>query len=390
MARMQHYDTASARADRYFDIDRLIRLGIGYLENAYLEEDGLFPFATVRTKGSLQNVGLSVRYTAIAVMGLYRARECGLGVALDLDRILAQLVDRLPGIINIGDLGLIAWAIAVGNREHGEEILTAIEQYGEFYVRKGTRSYASLELEWLLIGLCYLYPKWHQKERIERLIMRCHEKLIRNYHPQTGLFRFCSSDDNLTIMQRLKKNLSYFAEQIYGVYALVSYYELTRDTLSLTQAKRIAELLCAFQGPEGQWCWTYDVETGEVVESYPVYSVHQDGMAPMALMKLSRIGGCDYRSAVIRGVDWLFGKNEFRMSMINWQQQVVWRSIRKRGWLKCASNVKKMLLLLKFPLPIQSGPVQTASGLEIDYECRPYHMGWMLYALLGYHQELGS
>ena len=40
--------------------------------------------------------------------------------------------------------------------------------------------------------------------------------------------------------------------------------------------------------PHGQWWWHYDVRDGSVVERYPVYSVHQHAMAPMALLRPAR------------------------------------------------------------------------------------------------------
>ena len=368
------------------DIDRLIDLGVRYLHTAYREED-LYPFKIVHKEGALQKVGISVRYSAMSAIGLYRATAHGIPLNLDPNRIVAQLVDRLPQITNIGDLGLICWAVAIGKSDYGEQILTAIEQYGEIYVRKGTRNYASMELQWLLIGLCYLYPQCGHKARIELLITRCREKLMRNYHPESGLFGFCSSDEDLTFRQRLKKNLSYFAEQIYGIYSLACYYELSGDSRSLSQARRIAEILCAFQGSEGQWCWTYDIETGTLVEAYPIYSVHQHGMAPMALLKLSWLKGGEYISQVSRGIEWIFGQNELGVSMVDWKQAVVWRSIRKGGWLKGVSNINKMLFILGLGQPMPLRQVR-ASGLEIDYECRPYEIGWMIYAMLEYRQRL--
>jgi len=369
------------------DIDRLIDLGVRYLHAAYREEDGLYPFKIVHKEGTLQKVGISVRYSAISAIGLYRATAHGIPLNFDANRIVALLVDRLPQITNIGDLGLICWAVAIGNSDDGEQILTAIEHYGEFNVRKGTRNYASMELQWLLIGLCYLYPQCSSKARIELLITRCHEKLMRNYHPESGLFSFCSSDDKLTFRQGLKKNLSYFAEQIYGIYSLACHYELSGDGRSLSQARRIAETLCAFQGSEGQWCWTYDIETGALVEAYPVYSVHQHGMAPMALLKLSAVKGGEYISQVSRGIGWIFGKNELGACMVDWEKAVVWRSIRKGGWLKRVSNINKMLCILGLgrPMPPRQAP---ASGLEIDYECRPYEIGWMIYAMFEYRRRL--
>ena len=139
---MRQSDILQSKEKRNTDADRLIDLGIQYLRGAYREEGGLYPFTIVHKGGTLQKVGISVRYSAISAIGLYRATAHGIHLNFDAGRIVAQLVDRLPQITNIGDLGLICWAVAMGNRDYGDQILTAIEQYGEFYVRKGTRNYA--------------------------------------------------------------------------------------------------------------------------------------------------------------------------------------------------------------------------------------------------------
>ena len=48
-----------------------------------------------------------------------------------------------------------------------------------------------------------------------------------------------------------------------------------------------ADALCRLQGPAGQWWWIYDVERGTPAIRYPVYSIHQDAMGPMALLAVS-------------------------------------------------------------------------------------------------------
>ena len=71
-----------------------------------------------------------------------------------------------------------------------------------------------------------------------------------------------------------------------------------------------ADRLVARQGAHGQWWWHYDWRYGTVVERYPVYSVHQHAMAPMALMELREAGGPDHRAAVAAGLGWLVERPE--------------------------------------------------------------------------------
>ena len=70
----------------------------------------------------------------------------------------------------------------------------------------------------------------------------------------------------------------------------------------------------------------YNVRTGQVVDAYPVYSVHQDGMAPMALLKLVRMGDRNYVSAINKGLDWLNKRNALELDMVDEKWRTIWRA----------------------------------------------------------------
>src|SRR5437660_681979 len=68
---------------------------------------------------------------------------------------------------------------------------------------------------------------------------------------------------------------------------------------------RGARATCQTQGDAGQWWWHYDYRTGRLLEGYPVYAVHQDSMAPMALFAAARVAGRHFDDAIGIGLDWL-------------------------------------------------------------------------------------
>ena len=99
---------------------------------------------------------------------------------------------------------------------------------------------------------------------------------------------------------------------------------------ALEAASRCADRLAALQGDQGQWWWHYDWGKGAVVERYPVYSVHQHGLAPMALLELWEAGGPDHRAAVAHGLGWLVRHPETAADLIADEVGVVWRKVGRR------------------------------------------------------------
>jgi hypothetical protein len=170
-----------------------------------------------------------------------------------------------------------------------------------------------------------------------------------------------------------------FADQVYSIQALARYAAATGDERALAAAERGAERITALQGDEGQWWWHYDWRHGTVVERYPVYSVHQHAMAPMALMELREAGGPDHREAVAKGLGWLLERPESAAELIADDLGVVWRKVGRRDPHKmvrklrsAASSAQPELRLTWLDVLFPPGP--------IDRECRPYELGWLLYA----------
>lgn len=134
---------------------------------------------------------------------------------------------------------------------------------------------------------------------------------------------------------------------------------------------RTAEKMCELQGPMGEWSWHYDSVTGRVVSRYPVFSVHQHAMGPMMLFAASEATGIDFSSAIHKGLAWI-SNNELRQDFVEPSLGLVWRCIyldRLDAWTDAA---------LRF-MQLRQGPV-SASRLKVRYECRPYELGWLLYA----------
>jgi hypothetical protein len=107
--------------------DELVPLALRGLERLYDEAHGLFGFQFRAGRRVRMHAALSIRYTAISILGLIRARVSGEHeTILDEGRILERLVPQIESASGSGDLGLILWADALAEGHNQEVILAAI------------------------------------------------------------------------------------------------------------------------------------------------------------------------------------------------------------------------------------------------------------------------
>jgi hypothetical protein len=151
------------------------------------------------------------------------------------------------------------------------------------------------------------------------------------------------------------------------------------DPSALQAAGRCAARICELQGPAGQWWWHYDVRDGRVVEGYPVYSVHQHAMAPMALFELHEAGGADFLQATSDGVGWLSGHPEVEEQLVCPALNVIWRKAGRREPGKLVRALSAASTAIRQGLHVPGLNLMFPPS-RIDHECRPYELGWLLYA----------
>ena len=96
----------------------------------------------------------------------------------------------------------------------------------------------------------------------------------------------------------------------------------------------------------------------------------------MALFALSDATGLDFRDAIDRGLGWIDGNNELGRDMRDRASSVVWRSVYRRNRIKMYfGEFSDYLRGAATPVP--------AADLDVMFECRPYELGWLLYAFAG-------
>jgi hypothetical protein len=147
----------------------------------------------------------------------------------------------------------------------------------------------------------------------------------------------------------------------------------------MDQANACAAQICAVLGPAGQWWWHYDARTGDVLEGYPVYTVHQDSMAPMALLDLAEAGGDDHAAHVRQGLEWMREAAEVGHTLIDDEQAMIWRKVGRTDPRKLVRAVRAGVSRMNANWRLRAVD-RVFPASRIDYECRPYHLGWILYA----------
>ncbi len=307
--------------------------------------------------------------TCICLIGIHRAGIEPYEVALEPQKTLNALYNLAKQEQYLGGIGLIIWANAVWNgislAELQQETNISLDHLANKLVYM-----TSMELAWLVSGLLHEYQRTQDSQTLEYSEIAI-KVLLTRYQAINGLM--IHADAAAPLSHRLRRWVANFADQIYSVQAF-SFASIILDHEETEQvATDLANQLIALQGDLGQWWWHYDPRDGQVAQSYPVYSVHQHAMAPMALLALSAASGVYFDEAIHKSHAWL-EKNELQINMIDYKANTVWRDINyKQGRLSSLTRKGRSLLGWKRKENLMP-------PLQLNYETRPYEWGWCLYA----------
>lgn len=349
-------------------LKQLTDLSIHSLPEMFDEQTKLFCHMMKQNDQGKLKEGLSRRYTLIALLGLFKYQLINNHSPIDIKETISELCCNINRIKSIGDLGLLLWLVALAAPEKSQRLYSDLDinklssRYPDFTLKY------TMELSWFLTGLCYTALNLNQIPSGLTDLIKNTYKLLKDNYRDNGIF---DHSGNVGFKSKVRRHIGTFADQVYPIYAFCIFSKVIESEEALQIALKCAKKICALQGSLGQWWWHYHSVRGEVVRHYNVYSVHQDSMAPMALMAIQEATGIDFKKFIHKGVMWVSGKNEINYNMIDTKSNLIWRCLYEK---KNMMYVEEIFSLLRI-----SKQINKHKNLFIKYECRPYHLGWILY-----------
>lgn len=332
----------------------------------------LFCHRLLCTEHGLIREGVSPRYTIMALLGLRELELTGASSPVDIQATYAFLVQDTNWIQGVGNLGLLIWLTATLDPDRLADLFrkfdceSALDRYPDALKSR------TMELAWFLAGLA------HAAETSPKLVATLTDLSVDTYHRieenqgDYGLFGHMSAKKSLT--GRLRGHIGSFADQVYAIYAISKFATAFQVEDPLGPALECATAICGAQGESGQWWWLYDSRRGRVSSHYPVYSVHQHGMAPMALFAVEEATGQCFKEFIYKGLRWMCGGNELGIDMRDDTRNFIWRCVLPRSW-----QTKYLEMALNAVRPPNED--MRVCSLKPLYEQRPYEFGWLLFAL---------
>jgi hypothetical protein len=326
-----------------------------------------------RTNEGMRRLRLSPRYTMMTLLGLNRYERSGRRTPVSIARILNSMMDDTSWISNVGDLGLLFWTCAELVPARLPEIYNDLRTEGALARFVDGRHGYTMEVAWYLTGLasCYLAGYDDLPGLAEQVVVA--RKILEDNCGPSGVYGHLNR--RRSWLGHVRGRIGSFADQVYPTIAFARLSQALRDEKARLMAIRTAEKMCQLQAPLGEWCWHYDSVRGKVVSRYPVYSVHQHAMGPMMLFAVSEATGFDFNKSIRKGLAWISGGNELRRDFVEPSLGLVWRCIYLDSMDAYADAALRLFQLRR--------GTADARQLKVRYECRPYELGWLLYAFAG-------
>jgi hypothetical protein len=102
-------------------------------------------------------------------------------------------------------------------------------------------------------------------------------------------------------------------------------------------------------------------------------------MAPMAIIASDKATGENHLGEIERGIRWLLGNNELHTNLLLDEAGIIWRDIEKHEPAKLSRSIRALFCVSGLH-SLNKLVGKCFIGFRINYECRPYHLGWILYA----------
>jgi hypothetical protein len=360
---------------------RLCRDSADFLRGSWSDELGLFPFSSAVANGAYVHdyrQATAIRYTINTLLGLDAwSRATAELPPGEIRAHTERFLNRQYGSIrSYADLGLLLVLLREElERAEARDALARIDRL------VGSGEARRLELQsiaWMLWGLCSAAAESRAAERVAHELF---ELLQRDFvDPRSLLPRHSAS--------RLRRTAVSFGAVVYFLRSVHEYARLTGDARAETQFESGVRRMIGIQGPNGEWPWLTSPRSGRPLEFYPVFAVHQDGMAMLFLLPALEVGLPFARDAIERSVAWVMGRNELGTPMYADDPFRAYRSVERAAALPKldagseqprAGGAACYLRAVRSAALGRSGKVASTRRVRLNPECRSYHLGWLLY-----------
>jgi hypothetical protein len=359
-------------------LNDLADLALQVLPEMYDETSGLFSHKTLIEDGRYVNRHPNILYSSVSLLGILRQKRVSPDSVVPVGRALDALHSAAALRWDPNVLGNLLAACAEAEDPRAEVLVAQLAERAE----RGSIGRSGLGNA--LHGLAYAAERFPQlRDRARPAADLCARELLDWFIPSVGLFRMNFPGPSRP-MSTLQAFLTSFAGQVYPLHGLTAYYRFTGAPVP-DHVRRVADRLVELQGPLGQWWWIYSTRKPELVQGYPVYSVHQDGMAFIALSPFGELGLPAYDEPLALGLDWLYGANELGVSLVEHDPPFIPRCIMRKGsdadgFYGISRAGFAGVLAGSLRPATQRATAADASRLEVLRECRSYHLGWVLCA----------
>jgi hypothetical protein len=315
----------------------------------------------------------SPRCTAVALLGLKCLSNSGQRQPFDLASIENAVFQDTSWIEGVGDLGVLIQFAA----EYNPDRLALLADH--FDLATALNSFPDGREARTAALSCFLAGISHAKLSSPDSLPDLTDAAVDTYHliqenqGPGGIFAHAGLPGLL--QQPFSNRFGTIADQMHAIYALTTFARAFGIEEPLADALNCANTIRALQGDKGQWWFLYDKRSSQIVNRYPVRSICQNGMAPMALLALAEATGQDFDDAICSGLSWVAGANELAVDLRDWEHGIIWDSIEPRSRITnfCDSALNLIHCSRKSP----------DENLRVRFEARPDHFGWLLYALAG-------
>jgi hypothetical protein len=357
----------------------LAGIALRALPQMYDERSNLFSQKALPQGDRLVNRGQNAYYSAASLVGILAqpdvSPESVVPVGKALDALQAACEADHGGPL----LSTTLWAGALAGDRRAADLVGSLER--SFVTEQAESAALGQVLRGLVVG-AETFPE--VRDAALGLARRCALELLDRHSGDPRVFRAMPRRPG-GLRTMLGARITSFASQVYPLLGLASLYAYCGEAPP-PALRQTAERIVEAQGPLGQWWWLYSPSTATVLEGYPVYSVHQDGMAFMGLVPVEQLGEGSYGEALALGLEWLYERNELSLSLVEDDPPFICRNIQRVGSDADAAfgisraNLVRAVTRSWHPRSVSDQIEVPPEQLEPLRECRSYHLGWLLFA----------